>query len=156
MKMVTKIALEEICHKYVHVLPKQHQGAKKIIFPACHLGKLKLAFTSPHVISTSPKNFLTSRIDFIVLLLFEFLIKHHLPVEQVKNRIHWQGSKLRLIQSPMRLTFSPWRLKILVQSPKWRPDFSIFQTLIKRVKLTQTFHIILLCFHHKKCAKSHK
>ena len=25
-----------------------------------------------------------------------------------------QGSKLRLIRSPMRLTFSPWRLKILV------------------------------------------
>ena len=23
-----------------------------------------------------------------------------------------QGSKLRLIQSPMRLTFSPWRLKL--------------------------------------------
>ena len=64
MKMVTKIALDEICHKYVHVLPKQHQGAKKIIFAACHSGKLKLAFTSPEVISTSPKNFLTSRIDF--------------------------------------------------------------------------------------------
>ena len=26
------------------------QGAKKIIFTACHLGKLKLAFTSPDVI----------------------------------------------------------------------------------------------------------
>ena len=58
------------------------QGAKKIIFTACHSGKLKLAFTSPDVISTSPQNFLTSRIDFIVLLLFEFLKKHHLPVEQ--------------------------------------------------------------------------
>ena len=34
------------------------QGAKKIIFTACHSGKLKLAFTSPDVISTSPKNFL--------------------------------------------------------------------------------------------------
>ena len=28
--------------------------------------------------------------------------------------------------------------------------------LIKRVKLKRTFHLILLCFHHKKCAKSHK
>ena len=65
-----------------------HQGAKKIIFTACHLGKLKLAFTSPDVISTSPQNFLTSRIDFTVLLLIEFLKKHHLPVRQVKNRIH--------------------------------------------------------------------
>ena len=34
------------------------QGAKKIIFTACHLGKLKLVFTSPDVILTSPKNFL--------------------------------------------------------------------------------------------------
>ena len=33
---------------------------------------------------------------------------------------HNQGSKLRLIRSPMRLTFSPRRLKILVYSPKWR------------------------------------
>ena len=32
------------------------QGAKKITFTACHSGKLKLAFTSPDVISTSPKN----------------------------------------------------------------------------------------------------
>ena len=65
-----------------------HQGAKKIIFTACHSGKLKLAFTSPDVISTSPKNFLTSRIDSTVLLLFEFLKKYHLPVGQVKNRIY--------------------------------------------------------------------
>ena len=64
------------------------QRAKKIIFTACHSGKLKLAFTRPDVISTSPKNVLTSRIDFIGLLLFEFLKKHHLPVGQVKNRIH--------------------------------------------------------------------
>ena len=49
--------------------PGDHgQGAKKIIFTACHLGKLKLAFTSPGVISTSPKSFLMSRIDFTVLL----------------------------------------------------------------------------------------
>ena len=67
---------------------KNTQGAKKINFTACHSGKLKLAFTSPDVISTSPKNFLTSRIDFTVLLLFEFLKKHHLPVGEVKNRIH--------------------------------------------------------------------
>ena len=33
------------------------QGAKKIIFTACHSGRLKPAFTSPDVISTSPKNF---------------------------------------------------------------------------------------------------
>ena len=33
------------------------QGAKKIIFSACRSGKLKLTFTSPDVISTSPKSF---------------------------------------------------------------------------------------------------
>ena len=49
---------------------------------------ITLALTSPDVISSSPKIFLTSRIDFTVLLLIEFLKKHHLPVGQVKNRIH--------------------------------------------------------------------
>ena len=44
------------------ILKNIHQGAKKIIFTACHSGKLKLAFTSPDIISTSPKSFLTSRI----------------------------------------------------------------------------------------------
>ena len=59
--------------------------SKKIIFTAHHSGKLKLAFTSPDVISTSPRHFMTSRIDFIVLLLFELLKKHPLPVGQVNN-----------------------------------------------------------------------
>ena len=46
------------------------QGAKKVIFKACHSGKLKLAYTSPKVISTCPQNIfqLMSRIDFTVLL----------------------------------------------------------------------------------------
>ena len=60
-------------------------GAKKIIFTVCHSGKLKVAFTSPDVISTCPRSFLTSRIDFIVLLLLKLLKKHHLPVGQVNN-----------------------------------------------------------------------
>ena len=33
------------------------QDAKKIIFIACHSGKLKLAFTSPDITWTSPKSF---------------------------------------------------------------------------------------------------
>ena len=70
------------------------QAAKKIIFTACHLGKLKLSFTSPDVISNSLKNFLTSKIDFTVLLLIEFLKKDELPVGQFKNRIHWRNSKI--------------------------------------------------------------
>ena len=52
-----------------HDLYEPCQRAKKIIFTACHLGKLKLAFTSPDVISTSPKSFLMSRIDFTVLVI---------------------------------------------------------------------------------------
>ena len=44
------------------------QGAKKVIFTVCHSSKLKLAFTSPNVVSASPQNFLISRIDFTVLL----------------------------------------------------------------------------------------
>ena len=37
---------------YLHV-----QGAKKVSFTVCHLDKLKLGFTSPDVISTSPEHF---------------------------------------------------------------------------------------------------
>ena len=61
------------------------QGAKKIIFTACHLGKLKLAFTSPDVMSTSPKNYLTSRIDFTVPLLFEFLKNITCPLGKLRT-----------------------------------------------------------------------
>ena len=69
-------------------LHENTQGETKAIFTVCHSGKLKLTFTSPNIISTSPKNVLMSRIDFTVLLLFEFLKKHHLPVGPDKNRIH--------------------------------------------------------------------
>ena len=58
---------------------------RKSLFAACHLGKLKLAFTNPEVISTSAKNFLTSRIDFTVLLLFEFVKKHYLTFGKLKT-----------------------------------------------------------------------
>ena len=60
---------------YIMEFPLPGQGAKKIIFTAWPSGKLKLAVTSPDVISASPTHFLTGRIDFIVLLLFEFLQK---------------------------------------------------------------------------------
>ena len=60
----------------------------KIIFTACHSGNLKLTFTSPDVISTSPKSLLKSRIDLTFLLLFEFLKKDRLPLGQVNNKIN--------------------------------------------------------------------
>ena len=41
---------------------KMNQDAKKVTFTACHSGKLKLTFTSPNIISTSPKNVLMSRL----------------------------------------------------------------------------------------------
>ena len=61
------------------------QGAKKISFTAYHSGNLKLALTSPDVISTSPKNVLTSIIDFTVLLLFKFLKNITCPVGKLKT-----------------------------------------------------------------------
>ena len=85
------------------------QGAKKIIFTACHPGKLKLAFTSPDVISTSPKSFLTSRIYFTVLLLLEFLKKHHLPVGQIKNHLPVGQVKNRIHQPDSKI-HQPWAI----------------------------------------------
>ena len=38
------------------------QGAKEVTFTACHSDKLKLTFSSPNIISTSPKNVLMSRL----------------------------------------------------------------------------------------------
>ena len=69
-------------NKLINELYPHMQGAKKRIFIACHSGKLKLAFTSPDVISTStpppPQTFwLAFWIDFTVLLVFEFLIPQH-------------------------------------------------------------------------------
>ena len=39
----------------INFLPTTPQGAKKIIFTACLSGKLRLEFTSPDIISNSPK-----------------------------------------------------------------------------------------------------
>ena len=49
---------------------QQLPGCKKNILTASHSGKLKLAFTSSDVISTSPKSFLKSRIDYTVLVIW--------------------------------------------------------------------------------------
>ena len=127
------------------------QGAKKIIFTACNQDKLKLAFTSPNIILTSPKSFLTSRIDFTVLLLFEFLKKHHLPVGQVKNRIHQPHSKIhqpRVIGPHFLCTL------LLYSPPLLKTNFSSFQSdLSKNSQLTGpfnhyfTFFPFLLTFH---------
>ena len=49
-------------NKKNYLFIKWQQGAKKIIFTACHSGKLKLTFTSPNIISTCSKNVLMSRL----------------------------------------------------------------------------------------------
>ena len=83
MLMQVSFRIERMCFsiKCTPIYMDSLQGAKKIIFTACYSGKLKLAFTSP-------KSFLTSRIDFTVLPLSELLKKHHLLIGQVKKRIH--------------------------------------------------------------------
>ena len=68
---------------------KRPTGCKENHFYSLPIGQAEAAFTSLDVILTSSKNSLTSRIDFTVLLLFEFLKKHHLPIGQVKSRIYF-------------------------------------------------------------------
>ena len=67
---------------------------RKLFLWQCHSCKLKLAFTSPDIISTSPKSFSSSRIDFTLLLLFKFLKEHHLPGGQVKSRFNQPDRKI--------------------------------------------------------------
>ena len=45
-----------IKHQVVPLKRLKNQGAKKVIFTACHSGRLKLTITSPNIISTSPQN----------------------------------------------------------------------------------------------------
>ena len=66
------------------VLGDPSQSGKKVCFTACHLDKLKLAFTSPNVISTSPKHVLMVRIDLTIPSSKKLLW----PVGQVKNKIY--------------------------------------------------------------------
>ena len=75
----------------------QKWGAKKVIFTACHLGKLKLAFTSPDVISTSLKSF----------WLTELLSKFFCDSNSSKN-INCQSGKLKTeFTSPIAKSTSP-------------------------------------------------
>ena len=62
-------------HKSCHFKAGAVTGCEGNHFYSLPFRQAELAFTSPGVISTSPKSFLTSRIDFTVLLLFEFLKK---------------------------------------------------------------------------------
>ena len=59
---LVKVSCIVLWCRVVNLHITQVQGAKKVIFTACHSGKLKLTFTSPNIISTSPKNVLMSRL----------------------------------------------------------------------------------------------
>ena len=73
------------------------QGAKKVTFTACHSGKLKLTFTSPNIISTSPKNVLMSR------LISQFLC----DLDSSKNFTCPSGKLITEFTSPIAKPTSP-------------------------------------------------
>ena len=73
------------------------RGAKKVIFTACHSGKLKLTFTSPNIISTSPKNVLMSK------LISQFFCN----LNSSKNFICPLGKLITEFTSPIAKSTSP-------------------------------------------------
>ena len=63
------------------------QGAKKVIFTACHLGKLKVTFTSPNIISVSSENVLMSRLILSqVIFLFLLFLSMAMYANEVETR----------------------------------------------------------------------
>ena len=70
------------------------QGAKKVSFTACYLGKLQLACTSPQIISTSPKTLFDQQDSLQSFCNLNFPKKQHLPVGQVENRNHQPDRKI--------------------------------------------------------------
>ena len=73
------------------------QGAKKIIFTACHSGKLKLTFTSPNITSASPKNVQMSRL----------ISKFFCNLKSSKNFTCPQGKLITEFTSPMAKSTRP-------------------------------------------------
>ena len=65
-------------------------GWKENHFYSLPFAQAEASIYQPRRHFNQPQKLLTSRIDVTVLLLFEFLKKHYLPVGQVKNRIHQQ------------------------------------------------------------------
>ena len=97
------------------------QRAKKIIFTACPKGKLKLAVTSPNVISASPKSFLMSRIDFTFFCYFRIPQKN----------ITCPSGKLKTeLPSPITKSTSPARRTVVHTDHK--PLESIFMKPLYR------------------------
>ena len=98
-----------------------NQGAKKLIFTACYSCKLKLAFTSPDIISTSPKHFLTSRIDVTFLkgrkslsateeLETRRIAKARIHVERFNERL----KQFKLVSRRIPLSLAPVATQMVV------------------------------------------
>ena len=76
---------------------RKRRVQKKVIFTACHSGKLKLTFTSPNIISTSPKNVLMSR------LISQFLCN----LNSLRNFTCPSGKLITELTSPIAKSTSP-------------------------------------------------
>ena len=84
-------------------------------------GKLKLAFASPDVTSTNPQNFLTSRIDFTVPLLFNYSSKNiTCPSDKSKTGF----------TSPIAKSTNPRLLDTTLHTECW-PQFQVFLFWLK-------------------------
>ena len=74
------------------------QGAKKVIFKACHLGKLKLEYTTPNVISTNPKTFWWA----------ELIAQFFCNLDFSKNFTCLSGKLRTKFTGPIAKSTSPW------------------------------------------------
>ena len=88
--------LNKTCNQEVYgshvVVVQSNAGCKESHITACHSGKLKLTFTSPNIISTSPKNVLMSRLISQSSLIW-IPQKTSLARQTSYNRIHQPDSK---------------------------------------------------------------
>ena len=114
--------------------PPQMQGVKKVIFTACHSGKLKLTFTSPNIISTCPQNVLMSR------LISQFFCKLNFS----KKFTFLSGKLITEFTSPIAKSTSPGLLDTTFFA-RW--DAMLFRenthkTRNNAVKMSQVFHDI--------------
>ena len=91
-----------------------------------HFPRLDLFFADFSQLHKFPLQILRLFLKNSILASCLFLFLHSaVSIHEIRIFINvkfMQGSKLRLIRSPMQLTFPPWRLKIV---DTWRPDFSM-------------------------------
>ena len=64
------------------------RNARRVIFTACHSRKVKLAYTSQTSFQLAPKTFWWAELIPQFFCKLNSSKKRHLPIGQVKNRIH--------------------------------------------------------------------